>query len=80
MHVAQGRRKAAQYEVEDDSTEVFVFAFTDAGQEIVVDRQAGAGEPDAARVVQRRSGPLFDDVESLAVDYSDFVERIYLAI
>src|ERR1700737_4950718 len=51
-----------------------------AEREALVDNSTGAREPDLGRIVQRRGGPFFDDVERLAVDNPDFVQRMDLAV
>src|SRR5258706_1771386 len=75
VHVAQGCRKAACDEVRDRPMQVLVSGgIADAWRETLVDHPAGAREPDSLRTVRWRRGHLFDQVERLAVDHSDFVE------
>src|ERR1700737_2417491 len=51
-----------------------------ARREALVDNSTGTREPDIRRIVQRRGDPFFDDIERLAVDNPDFVERMDLAV
>src|SRR5258707_2438599 len=75
VHVAQGCRKAACDEVRDRPMQVLVSGgIARPWRETLVDRPAGAREPDSLRAVRWRGGHLFDHVERLAVDHPDFVE------
>src|SRR5580700_1586118 len=81
MHVAQGCRKAAYDEVRDRFVQIFIsHGFAAAWRVTVVDLPGGTRKPDLHRIVQRRRGPFFNDIEGLSVENPDFVERMDLVV
>jgi hypothetical protein len=71
MHIAERDRKAADDEVNHGSTQVLVSPI-----EVRVDQEAWTRKPDARSIIRRRGGQFFDDVERLAVDHPDLVQRV----
>src|SRR5258707_6310993 len=81
MHVAQGCRKAAYDELRDRSMQVFIsHGIAGTWRVIIVDLPGGTRKLDLYRIVQRRRGSFFNNIERLSIEDPDFVERMDLVV
>jgi len=81
VHIAQCRREAVYDEVRDGSMQLLISGeIADGWRECLVDQLARASEVHRSRILQGRGCSFLDNLERLAVEHPDFVERVYLVV